>query len=93
MYLLPKIHQRLDNVPGRPVVSNNGTPTEKVSRFLDDDLKPVMQNGWSYIQDSGDFFELNEFMADFNVFNPNVQITYESSKEKYCLFRSWCYTV
>ena len=35
MYLLPKIHKRLESVPGRPVNSNYGTPTEKVSEFLD----------------------------------------------------------
>ena len=28
LYLLPKIHKRLFNVPGRPVISNCGTPTE-----------------------------------------------------------------
>ena len=28
---LPKIHRRLDNVPGRPVISNYGTPTEMAS--------------------------------------------------------------
>lgn len=55
MYFLPKIHKRLDNVPGRPVISNCGTPTERVSEFLDHHLKPVMQSGKSYIKDSGDF--------------------------------------
>ena len=34
MHLLPKIHKRLKHVPGRPVISNCGTPTEKVSEFL-----------------------------------------------------------
>ena len=29
LYLLPKIHKRLANVPGRPVISNHGTSTEK----------------------------------------------------------------
>ena len=29
MYLLPKIHKRLYDVPGRPVISNCGKPTEK----------------------------------------------------------------
>ena len=51
LYLLPKIHKRLSNVPGRPVISNCGTPTEKASEFLDFYLKPLMQNGWSYIRD------------------------------------------
>ena len=34
-YLLPKIHKRTFNVPGRPVVSNIGTGTENISAFLD----------------------------------------------------------
>ena len=51
LYLLPKIHKRLENVPGRPVISNCGTPTENVSEFLDSQLKPVMQSSQSYIKD------------------------------------------
>ena len=30
MYLLPKIHKNLFNVPGRPVILNFGSPREKV---------------------------------------------------------------
>ena len=30
LYLLSKIHKRLENVPGTPVISNCGTPLEKV---------------------------------------------------------------
>ena len=37
------------------VISNCGTPTEKVSEFLDHHLKPVMQEGESYIKDTDDF--------------------------------------
>ena len=57
LYLLPKIHKRLFNVPGRPVTSNCGTPTEKVSEFLDHHLKPVMQKGLSYIRETQHFLE------------------------------------
>ena len=57
MYQLPKIHKRTFNVPGRPVISNCGTPTEKVSEFLDFHLKPVMRGGKSYVKDTGDFLE------------------------------------
>jgi hypothetical protein len=32
-YLLPKIHKA--NNPGRPIVSANGHPTEKISEFVD----------------------------------------------------------
>ena len=42
-------------MPGRPVISNSGTPTEKILEFLDRQLKPIMQKSWSYIKDSGDF--------------------------------------
>ena len=34
LYVLPKIHKRLHNTPGRPVILNCGTPTEKASEFL-----------------------------------------------------------
>ena len=44
MYLLPKIHKRLCDVPGRPVILNCGIPTEKALEFLDNQLKEVMQN-------------------------------------------------
>ena len=29
LYLLPRIQKRLSNVPGRPIISNCGTPTER----------------------------------------------------------------
>ena len=57
LYLLPKIHKHLENVPGRLVISNCGTATEKASEFLDRQLKPVMQSSRSYIKDSGDFIK------------------------------------
>ena len=47
LYLLPKILKRLENVSGRPVISNCSIPTEKVSEFLDSQLKPVMQSSRS----------------------------------------------
>ena len=55
LYLLPKVHKKLHNVPERPVISNCGIPTEKASKFLDYHLKPIMHRGNSYIKDSGDF--------------------------------------
>ena len=44
-YLLPKMHKGLWKVPGRPLISNCGTPTEKVSNFLDHHLQPMMKQG------------------------------------------------
>ena len=55
LYLLPKIHKKLHDVIGRPVICNCGTPTKKISKFPDRQLKPIMQKGWFCIKDSGDF--------------------------------------
>ena len=54
LYFLLKIH-KLFNIPGRPIMSNCGAPTEKASEFLDHHLKPVIQSSWSCIKDSWDF--------------------------------------
>ena len=47
-YLLPKIHKRLHDVPGRPVISNCGYYTESISSFLDYHLQPLAQKVKSY---------------------------------------------
>ena len=54
-YLLPKIHKRLFNVPGRPVVSHTGFFTERISSFVDFHLQPLAQKVKSYIKDTNDF--------------------------------------
>ena len=55
LYFPPKIHKKVFNVPEIPVISNCGTPTEKVFKLLDHHLKPITQSSWSYIKDPGDF--------------------------------------
>ena len=54
-YLLPKIHKRLENVPGRPVISNCGFYTENISAFLDFHLQLQIREVKSYIKDTNDF--------------------------------------
>ena len=56
-YLLPKIHKRLRKVPGRPVISNTGYHTEKISAFLDYHLQPLSKNIKSYVKDTNDFLK------------------------------------
>ena len=56
-YLLPKIHKRLHNVPGRPVISNCGYYTENISAFIDYHLQPISQKVKSYIKDTNDFLK------------------------------------
>ena len=52
-YLLPKIHKR--GCPGRPVISGCGTPTEKISAFVDQKVRPLVPEIKSYIKDTNDF--------------------------------------
>ena len=78
MYLLPKIHKKLFDVPGRLVISNCGTPTEKFSEFLDHHLKPVMQEGQSYFKDTGDF--LNK-IKNINAIPENAILVTEALRE------------
>ena len=56
-YLLSKIHKRLHNVPGRPVISNSGYSTENISSFLDQHLQPLAQAVKSYIKDTNEFLK------------------------------------
>ena len=56
-YLLPKIHKRLHDVPGRPVISNCGFYTENISSFLDFHLQPLAQKVKSYIKDTNHFLK------------------------------------
>ena len=57
LYLLPKIHKNINPIPGRPIVSANESPTERISAFVDHFLSPIFQTGRSYIRDTGDFLQ------------------------------------
>ena len=59
--MLPKIHKGLNNVPGRPVISNCGYYTENISTLLDFHLQPLAQAVKSYIKDTNDF--LNKLLS------------------------------
>ena len=52
-YILPKIHKV--NNPGRPIVSSNNHPTERISQFFDFHLKPLVCTIQSYVKDTTDF--------------------------------------
>ena len=62
-YLLPKIHKAGN--PGRPIVSANGHPTEKISEFVDLHLQPHVQNLPSYLKDTTDFLRKQDAQAPF----------------------------
>ena len=50
-YMLPKIHKRLHDVPGRPVISNCGYFTENISAFVDYHLQPLAKRVKSFVKD------------------------------------------
>ena len=54
-YHLPKIHMRIQNVPGQPIISNSEYYTKNISAFLEFHLKPLAQKVKSYIKDTNDF--------------------------------------
>ena len=58
LYLLPKTHKvKKENEfpPGRPIISANGCPTEKISAFVDENIKGFIPQIASYIKDTTDF--------------------------------------
>lgn len=43
-YAIPKVHKTLiPPIPGRPIVSSNGTPTFHASVYLDKELQPILK--------------------------------------------------
>ena len=56
-YLLPEIHKRMYDIPGRAVISKCGVYTEKKSAFLDHLLKPIATQAKSYIKGTNDFLK------------------------------------
>jgi hypothetical protein len=55
LYLLPKVHKKKLPMPGRPIVSANNSPTERISEFADFFLKPLVLKTKSYVRDTSDF--------------------------------------
>ena len=56
-YLLPKIHKRLHNVPGRPVISTSGYYTKNISSFLDHCLQSLGHVVKYYIKGTNKFLK------------------------------------
>ena len=55
LYLLPKIHKQQRPPPGRPIISANECPTERISEFADFFLQPFLPEIDSYLKDTADF--------------------------------------
>jgi hypothetical protein len=57
-YLLPKIHKGINPPPGRPIVSANGCPIERISQLVDPFLNPISKTHQSYIKDTTHFLQI-----------------------------------
>ena len=57
-YILPKVHKQGN--PGRPIVSSNSHPTERISQFVDHHLKPLVRTTQSFIKDTTHFLSTLE---------------------------------
>ena len=62
--MLPKIHKNKSPPPGRPIVSGNWCPTERISQFVDYFLQPGVKKITSYIQDTTDFLRMLQDIGD-----------------------------
>ena len=63
IYVLPKVHKtppENSKFSGRPIISGNGSPTEKISEFVDYFLLPIVQRQQTYVKDTNHIIELLE---------------------------------
>ena len=56
-YLLPKIHKNKIRPPGRPIVSVNDCPTERIWQLVDKFIQPLVTTLPSFIRDSSHFLQ------------------------------------
>ena len=62
-YMLPKIHKGVTPPPGRPIISGNGCPTERISHFVDHFMRELAPLGASYLKDTTRFLQTLEDMG------------------------------
>ena len=62
-YILPKVHK--PGNPGRPIVSSDSHPTERLSHFVDYHLQPLVHKLPSFVKDTNDF--LNKLLTIGNL--------------------------
>ena len=73
-YCLPKIHK--ENNPGRPIVNSIGSITEKISCYVDEQIKDLVKLVPSYIKDTSHFLQEIEKM---NVDEEDILVTVDVS--------------
>ena len=74
-YILPKVNK--PGNPGRPIVSSNSHPTERLSHFIDYHLQPLVQKLPSFVKDTNDF--LNKLLTIGNLPANSLLVTLDVS--------------
>ena len=74
-YILPKVHK--PGNPGRPIVSSNGHPTERLSHFVDYHLQPLVHKLPSFVKDTND--SLNKLLTIGNLPANSLLVTLDVS--------------
>ena len=74
-YILPKI--RKPGNPGRPIVSSNSHPTERISQFVDYRLQPLVHKLPSFVKDTKEF--LNKLLTIGNLPSGSLLVTLDVS--------------
>ena len=64
LYTQPKIHKQVLPPPCRPIVSGNDSASERISKFVDWFLKPIVPLIPSYIKDTTHFIQLIEDLGE-----------------------------
>ena len=57
-YTLPKIHKNVLPPPGRPILSANDCPAERISAFVNHFLRSIVKNIRSYVKDTTNFLHI-----------------------------------
>ena len=72
-YFLPKIHKQ--NITGRPIISGNNSPTEKISAFVDEHIKQFVPRIKSYVRDTLDIKKIENFKLNGDYFLVTMDVT------------------
>ena len=73
-YTLPKIHKK--NNPGMPIVNSIGSMMERLSEYVDENIKSLLKLVPSYIKDTTHFITL---LKDINITELNLLVTIDIS--------------
>ncbi|CAG2213533.1 unnamed protein product [Mytilus edulis] len=92
LYMLPKTHKlSIDqindiekdknlikdiNIPGRPIISMSGSPTETIAHFIDYFLREIVFQQWTYTKDSTAFInKIQELKLPFEFIMASFDVT------------------